>query len=213
MAAQVEAVLFDYGLVLTGPPLPEAWLGMQGVTEADEDTFAAAYWKHRLEYDRGSLTGDAYWLTVGAELDRKLSAEQVADLIVLDTRLWTQVNQPMADWALRLRAAGTRTGILSNLGDSMMHGVLAELPWMRGFDHLTFSHALGLVKPDRAIYDHASTGLGVSAGHILFVDDREENIDGALAAGLQAIRYREHASFEDEMRERGLAALWLNGRP
>ncbi len=213
MQADIQAVLFDYGLVLTGPPLPAAWFGMQQVLNSPEPAFASAYWQHRLEYDRGTLTGESYWRAVAAELGRELTPAQVEELIGLDTRLWTQLNQPMVDWALRLRAAGTPTGILSNLGDSMMHGVLRELPWMQGFTQLTFSHALKLVKPDRAIYLLAAAGLAVPPATILFIDDRQENIQGAHAAGLQAIQYTDHASFLQELNERGLNLLWREGRP
>lgn len=212
MAPPIQAVLFDYGLVLTGPPLPAAWTAMQQVFHAEEPAFSAAYWNHRLEYDRGSLTGQRYWQAVAADLHRKPAPAQVDELIALDTRLWTQSNKPMVDWALRLRAAGTPTGILSNLGDSIMDGVLNELPWMRGFDHHTFSHALGLVKPDPAIYAHAAAGLGVPPAAILFVDDREENIRGAIAAGLQAIQYTGHDQFLTQLETQHLLPLWLTGK-
>lgn len=217
MAAKVQAVLFDYGMVLTGPPSPEAWQEMQQVTGADETSFSAAYWRHRLEYDRGSLTGPRYWRAVGSDLGwgsaRDLTESQVAELIALDTRLWTQVNHPMVDWALRLRDAGTATGILSNLGDSMMDGVLQELGWMNGFDHMTFSHSLRLVKPDERIYRHAATGLKVPVDTILFVDDRQENVEGAERAGLQAIQYTDHEVFLIEMHARGWTRLWQEGQP
>ena len=217
MAAKVQAVLFDYGMVLTGPPLPEVWHGMQQVTGAEEAPFSEAYWRHRLEYDRGSLTGPNYWRAVGADLgwglSQNLTEQQVAELIALDTRLWTQVNQPMVDWALRLRDAGTATGILSNLGDSMMDGVRRELGWMSGFDHMTFSHSLRLVKPDERIYRHAAEGLKLPAENILFVDDRKENVEGAERAGLQAIQYTDHDAFVLEMHVRRWMRLWQEGRP
>jgi putative hydrolase of the HAD superfamily len=42
---------------------------------------------------------------------------------------------------------------------------------------------------------------------ILFIDDKQENIEAAREAGMQAIQYRDHASFEQEMEERGLGYL------
>ncbi|HEY4211650.1 MAG TPA: hypothetical protein VGM84_09240, partial [Steroidobacteraceae bacterium] len=43
--------------------------------------------------------------------------------------------------------------------------------------------------------------------HILFIDDREDNIAAAAALGFQTIHYTTHAAFEHEMRTRGLSHL------
>ena len=208
---EVEAVLFDYGLVLTGPPDPASWEEMKRVTRLEEAKFSAAYWAPRLSYDKGLLTGREYWLAVGRHGGVTLHANVVDALIAADNRLWTQINQPMADWAMRLQAARTRTGVLSNLGDEMMHGVLAAFPWLHRFDHHTWSHTLKMAKPQREIYAHAAAGMGVVAGAILFVDDRADNVQGALDAGMQAICYTTQGEFEQDLMKRGHADLWLTG--
>jgi putative hydrolase of the HAD superfamily len=211
-AAPVLAVLFDYGLVLTGPPDPGAWAKMQEITGLSEESFAKAYWARRIDYDRGLFNGRNYFLDLGQSVDLTFTPTQVDQLIAADNILWTQINQPMVDWALRLQAAGTRTGILSNLGDDMMHGVLATLPWMANFHHRTFSHLLKIAKPDLAIYRHAAEGMEMPPENILFVDDKEENIAGALAYGMQGIQYQDHATFEHALLERGLGELWRSGK-
>ncbi|HXR40092.1 MAG TPA: HAD-IA family hydrolase [Terracidiphilus sp.] len=48
---------------------------------------------------------------------------------------------------------------------------------------------LGLRKPEPAIYKCALDILGRPAERILFIDDRAENVAGAQAAGIQAIRF------------------------
>jgi putative hydrolase of the HAD superfamily len=48
---------------------------------------------------------------------------------------------------------------------------------------------LGLRKPEPAIYRRALDILGRPAERILFIDDREENVAGAEAAGMKAIRF------------------------
>ena len=185
---------------------------MLALTGLDEPTFHAAYWAPRHAYDRGTHTGPAYWQAVGNHAGLTLTEDQIQSLIAADTDLWTEPNQPMIDWAARLQAAGTPTGILSNLGDSITDGVLEKLPWLAAFSHRTFSHALLLAKPELAIYTHAAQGLGVPPATILFVDDREDNIAGAIAAGMQVIRYTDQASFVAALDARGLASLWQTGR-
>jgi len=185
---------------------------MLKIAELDEERFKAAYWAPRHEYDRGTHTGTEYWLTAGRHVGMEFDAGQVAALIAADTALWTQVNQPMVDWARRLQAAGTRTGILSNLGDAMTEGVVGKMAWLDGFDHRVFSHTLKLAKPEVAIYRHAAEGLRTAPDRILFIDDRADNCEGGRAAGMQVIQYGEHEEFVWEMERRGLGDLWRTGR-
>ena len=203
----VKAVLFDYGLVLTAPPDPAAWEQLKRLFQADEATFHAAYWKHRDAYDRGMLTGEECWRQVAQDLGKTLDASHVAQIIDLDTTLWTQPNQPMIDWAAALQRAGVKTGILSNIGDAMETGVVARCPWLSGFTHRTFSHRLRMAKPDLAIYRCAAEGLETEPAAILFIDDRADNVAAARTAGMQAVQYTDQAAFLHTMRVEGFETL------
>jgi putative hydrolase of the HAD superfamily len=207
----IEAVLFDYGMVLSGPPLPSAWERMKAITGLDEPSFHAGYWEYRHAYDRGTHTGVEYWHLVAGHSGVKLDDGQVAQLINADNDLWTERNEPMIAWAQRLQKAGVRTGILSNLGDEMNAGLLKKFGWIAAFDHCTWSHRLKLAKPELEIYQHAIEGLKAPAERILFIDDRADNIAGARAAGLQTLRYISHEAFEQEMLERGFSELLYAG--
>ncbi|MDE1161954.1 MAG: HAD family phosphatase [Acidobacteriaceae bacterium] len=203
--SEIQAVLFDYGMVLSGPPDPKAWAEMKRLLGvASEERFHAAYWKFRDAYDRGELTGEGYWEAVAKELGEEA---EVRELLDADTMLWTQPNQEMIDWAVALQHGGWKTGILSNIGDAMELGVMARWPWMRGFTHHTFSHRLRMAKPELAIYRHAAEGLGVPAEAVLFVDDREENIAAAREAGMKAVRYSSHEQFVADMQGSGWGEL------
>ena len=50
------------------------------------------------------------------------------------------------------------------------------------------SHEIGLVKPDREIFDHVVTALGCRSSEILFLDDNLLNVQGAEGVGLDAHR-------------------------
>jgi putative hydrolase of the HAD superfamily len=113
----------------------------------------------------------------------------------------------MLDWAQALQRAGIPTGILSNIGDAMSAGLVARFNWLANFNHCTWSHSLNLAKPEPAIYRHAAEGLCAPFTNILFIDDRLDNIQAALATGMQAIQYLGHTSFLDEMERHGLTAL------
>jgi putative hydrolase of the HAD superfamily len=206
---KIQAVLFDYGMVLSGPPDAGASEEMVRLLGAETASFDAAYWRYRDQYDRGALNGVAYWRAVAKDLGGEVDAPTLAALLQADVEHWSQPNEAMIAWAARLRRVGVRTGVLSNIGDAMEAGLLARFDWLKGFTHHTFSHRLGIAKPDLAIYLHAAEGLGVKPEQILFIDDREENVAGARAAGMVALQYGEHEAFVAAMREAGLGELLL----
>jgi putative hydrolase of the HAD superfamily len=204
---KISAVLFDYGMVLSNVPEDRAWRELERVLDAEQEAFQAAYWKYRDAYDRGALSAQTYWESVAHDLEKPLDADHLHALIDVDTIVWTQPNLEMMEWAARLNRAGIKTGILSNIGDAMEAGVLGRFPALAEFTHHTFSHRLGIAKPDAAIYRHAVEGLGVAAGEILFVDDKEENIRAAREVGMVAVQYTGHGEFVEEMERMGSG--WL----
>jgi len=203
----IETVLFDYGMVLSAPPDPSAWQQMREITGFDEDTLHRGYWAFRHDYDRGDLSGLAYWEQVAVSGGTTFSPEQVQRLIEADVALWTRLNAPMVDWARQLQRAGIRTGILSNIGDAMTDGLLAKFEWLQDFHHCVWSYRLRVAKPERAIYQAAAEALATPPEKILFIDDKIENIQAAHAVGMQAIQYTDHDSFEHEMERQGFTSL------
>lgn len=205
----IRTVLFDFGLVLSGPPDPLAQRRMETVLNATPSDLHTAYWRHRDNYDLGVLNGESFWRNVAADLAHPLTDDELAQLLQADVDLWTQPNQPMIDWAAALQRDGISTGILSNMGDAMETGIITRFPWISGFAHHTFSHRLGIAKPDERIYRHAISGIGEPAAATLFIDDRIENIEAARAVGLHAIHYTGHDDFLRAFRNANFTGLPL----
>ena len=61
---------------------------------------------------------------------------------------------------------------------------------LRRYFRVAFSSCyVGLRKPEPAIYRRALDILGSDPARTLFIDDRQENVDGAVTAGMKAIRF------------------------
>jgi len=200
-------VLFDYGMVLSAPPDPTAWARMRAICGLDEDRLHAAYWAFRHGYDRGALTAMEYWKAVARYAGVAINSAQIDALLAADLDLWTQPNPPMIAWAGQLQRAGARTAILSNIGDAMAEGLVAQLPWLAGFERCIWSYALLLAKPDPTIFVKTAEMLHTAPAGILFIDDKEENVAAAAALEMQTIQYTDHAEFVREMRDRSFNSL------
>ncbi|MEU6991859.1 HAD-IA family hydrolase [Streptomyces sp. NPDC046465] len=95
----------------------------------------------------------------------------------------------------QVRAAGLPVLLVTNatpwLADDL---ALLGLTGPEGvLDDVVSSADLGIAKPDRRIYEAAATRAGVAPGRCLFVDDRRENVDAAVALGMTGLLYREPA--------------------
>jgi len=87
----------------------------------------------------------------------------------------------------RLREAGVRIGLVSNASwEEIEHW--DESPLAPLFDHVVFSCAVGVAKPDAGIYSAALRGLEVDAAEAWFVGDGgSDEHRGAQAVGMRPI--------------------------
>jgi putative hydrolase of the HAD superfamily len=93
-----------------------------------------------------------------------------------------------------LHEAGVKTGILTNGNTRVQNSKIDSIGLRACLDVVVISEAVGLKKPDRAIFALALTDLGVDAQSTLFVGDNPEvDIVGAAAAGLQTAWFRNGA--------------------
>jgi putative hydrolase of the HAD superfamily len=85
-----------------------------------------------------------------------------------------------------LQAAGIRCCLATNQ-DSRRAAFLEGLEPLRDLFHPRFfSCRIGAAKPDARYFEYLQASLGISGREILFVDDKQENVDGAIASGWNA---------------------------
>ena len=96
-------------------------------------------------------------------------------------------DEPMVAAVKDLRAAGLRTGLISNSWSTEHYDrqLLAEL-----FDVSLISGELHMHKPQPEIYRLAADRIGVDPAECIFVDDLRENCEGAEAVGMTAVLHR-----------------------
>jgi putative hydrolase of the HAD superfamily len=121
--------------------------------------------------------------------------ERFGELLELDdrTRLiermfgGVRADERMLAAVRRARAAGFRTGLISNSmgGASYDRAIFPEL-----FDGVVISGEVGMHKPQPEIFLLGAQRAGVAPEQCVFVDDLRENCDGAGAVGMTAVLHR-----------------------
>jgi epoxide hydrolase-like predicted phosphatase len=203
--AAIEAVIFDYGGVLSTTPFagiaeferqmgyPERSLSQllfgkgaspQGPTEAIPDHD----W-HLLE--TGRLTLDEFH-------DRLVARSEAALGQPLDLGVYAQflrelgvgVHWMMVHRVRELRVAGYRTAILTNNVKEWGRYWKESIP-LDLFDVIVDSCDVGLRKPDPAIFRLTCERLGVAPEAAVFLDDTRRHVETARSVGLHAILVRD----------------------
>ena len=202
-----EAVILDYGAVLCHPPLPHEIERMSQALGMTPEKFPTLYGHARDAYDRGDLTTTQYWEGVGRKTGVELAPAAIEALAQLDRDMWSRANTQMTDWVASLQAAGYKTAMLSNMQADMIAHVRAKFSWLNDFDEQIFSSEVRLIKPDPALYCRALERLRTHPRETIFIDDREENVEGARAVGMTAFRFRSIPELRRELESAGFHHL------
>lgn len=202
-----KAVIFDYGEVLCHQPTPAEMARLARFFGVEVGAFLELWERNRGPFDRGDLSAETYWTLLAHDAGVKVSSDQLREICQLDVSMWSNINLKMVEWAIQLRSAGIKVGLLSNMHPDMVAHCRKNFRWLDHFDHATFSGDVRLIKPDPAIYQHALSGLRVSAPQTLFVDDREVNVEAAQALGINAIRFHSIEQLRRELAARQFAIL------
>ncbi|RJL24143.1 HAD family phosphatase [Bailinhaonella thermotolerans] len=174
-----------------------AALGAEG--EAAEAAFWEEYWRHRAEYDAGVITSEGYWAQVAGHVGVPApTGVEIERLVALDVGSWLHPNEETLRVVRELVAADVAVALLSN-APHVLADVLDQIEWLSPFDPRLFSARLGVNKPDPEAYRAAAASLGVPPDHVVFVDDRPENVAGAEATGMRGLRFTEPAQLREAL--------------
>jgi putative hydrolase of the HAD superfamily len=185
----LRAVIFDYGMVLTGQPDVASHDAMVRITGLPRDQFEAVYWADRHAYDEGKLTGLEFWQNLNRDAKLNLDEAAIDELNRWDARMWTSQDPAMLAWQQQLKHRGIRTAILSNMGDTVLANIEREFNWLPQFDVLIWSFQHKMAKPAPEIYKIVLDRLGTRPEETLFIDDKLANIEAAHALGIRGIQF------------------------
>jgi putative hydrolase of the HAD superfamily len=185
----LRAIILDYGMVLCRQPSLGEIDRIAQIFGVDHATFWQLYEKHRGAYDKNDIEGKEYWDRFASDTNTHLDDDTIEQLLRWDIEIWSNLEQPLLSWTRSLRVAGFQTALLSNLHLGFSAHMRSSSEWLQLFDHLIFSSEVRLIKPDPAIFLNCLQALRVKPEQALFIDDRDANVETAIALGVCAIKY------------------------
>jgi putative hydrolase of the HAD superfamily len=183
-----RVVVFDYGEVISRSPDDAARAKLVRTADIEENRFWPAYWRHRDGLDQGTTSVREYWTLIAADLSADWSESQIQELWVADFTGWLSVEPATFDVIAELYDGGTRLALLSNAGFDYASAFRFS-PIGRFFERQFVSAEMGLIKPHPEIFLEVARELGISPAEMVFIDNKQLNVDGAEAVGITGHLY------------------------
>lgn len=109
-------------------------------------------------------------------------------------------NRPLLNYIKNELRPKYKIGILSNAAIDYAKEKFDQHDYAL-FDDILPSFAYGMPKPETGIYKLAAKRLDVKPGECVFIDDTSGHCQGAEAAGMKAILYKDLISFKNNLKE------------
>ncbi|WP_192256793.1 HAD family hydrolase [Mesorhizobium silamurunense] len=201
---EIRHIVFDIGKVLIhyDPDLPFSRL----IPDAAErkwffDNVCTSAWN--IEQDRGRTWEEAEAQLIAEHPDH---AENIRNF----RRYWHEMVPHAYDDSVAIMVGLIESGhdvtMLTNFAADTFAEARQRFEFLDRPRGVTVSGEIGLIKPDQAIYDHHIASFGLEPAATLFIDDSQKNVDGAKAAGWQAVLFTEAKALKADLERLRIAA-------
>ena len=180
----IRNIVFDMGKVLVG------YDGMrvcEHFIENEHDrkrvhtaVFVSPEW---VMMDMGLLTDERALQSIRARLPQRL--HEMAEVCLREWHnycMWTYTE--MEPVVRRLKERGFGIYLCSNAAIRLLDCCKKVIPAVECFDGLLFSADVKCMKPQKEMYGHLIERFGLIPEECFFIDDVQENIEGARACGM-----------------------------
>jgi putative hydrolase of the HAD superfamily len=207
MADRIEAIISDFGGVLT-TPLIQSFMAFQDHTGISPESLGKAMQASTSEggenplfkLERGEITEAAFLERIADELEPLLGHRPEMHRFKEIYFEALDPNPPMIDLMRELKESGYTMAMLTNNVREWEPLWRSMLPVDEIFETVVDSGFVGCRKPESRIYAITLERIGIAPESCLFVDDVEVNCEGARRAGLTAVHFRDNDQAIPEIR-------------
>jgi glucose-1-phosphatase len=152
-------------------------------------------------FDLGKIEPEEFVRTVMSLAGLQMSFEEFE-------QAWANIftpNEPVARLITALKQQGYPLVLGSNT--NILHARFYRRQFrdvLDHFDHFIFSCDVGEMKPDLAFFTTCMGAVAAPSGSCVFIDDALANVQGARAAGMVALHYRDTPTLIAELRSLGI---------
>jgi glucose-1-phosphatase len=207
MAQEIKVLLFDLGRVLVDFDHLRAAQRIAAFCSKTPDQIYDLFFESGVTaaFEAGKITPEDFYLQVKQMLDLKLSYGSF-EPIWNDIFFLSAKNRSVFSLANSLRTH-YKTALLSNINILHYEYLKKNFPIFGAFDRIFLSFQLGLIKPDKKIYNLVIQELGVSPEEIFYTDDRPELVESAKSLGISGCVFTNFGQLISDLQSSGIVFL------
>ena len=204
MGPQIKVVLVDLGRVLVDFDHLRSASRMAAFCSKTPRQIYDLFFESpaTLDFESGKITPQDFYLQVKECLDLKLSYDSFVP-IWNDIFFLSLKNRSVFGLVNNLRV-NYQTALLSNINILHYEYLVKNFPVFGVFDKIFLSFQLGLIKPDKEIYNLVMRELKVSAQEIFYIDDRPELVQSAKSLGILGRVFTNFNQLVQDLKEGGI---------
>lgn len=203
MPTQIKAVVLDFGGVMARVYWPERFRDLEERLGLEPGSLTKILWRSPewRQAEVGEISDEEYWQRIAPRLG--LESSEAVRAFRREVYGSQSVDGRMVALVRGLRRH-YRTGLLSNASVREPDWLVKRYGLEDLFDVIVLSAAVGVAKPDPAIYSLLLERLGTASEATVFVDDYPPNVAAAKAMGFRGIHFTEYEALLPALRDLGL---------
>ncbi len=207
MTRQIKDLLFDLGNVLVtfdwnialGRLKPYLSPKLAHLLRSDEQAFKDLFHEPGTALEMGRIGFDEFHEFMSDRLEINIEKEEFR-------RIWCDIFQANEDMVVLGRELSKRYGtwLVSNTSEAHYQWIINKFPQILFFRDAALSYELGVMKPSAEYYSRLLAKFGVDPAASVFIDDIQENVDGAINAGIAGIVFQDKQQLAIELEKLGI---------
>ena len=197
---QIKTLLFDLGNVLAYIDFDEFWRSLGLLRPEEIAPFADGYKSWTRQYETGFVSTSEYLNGLKSVFGNRFNNKQLEHAFA---NIILEPVDGMLDVVKHVSQAH-RTALVSNTNE--IHYSLS----LKKFDVLSvlhkhyLSYQIRVMKPSHGFYDTIIEDQKIDPSEMLLIDDLITNVEGAQAAGMQAIRFENPEQLKEILKTLGV---------
>ena len=195
----IKNIVFDIGSVLVDfrwrALMQDLHISQQVTDRFDKSVFGSCWWH---DLDHGTIDE--------AEAVKRLREDNIEFCDEFD-QVWENRDKLVdpfdysVPWISSLKDRGYHVYLLSNYPKDIftLHAKNGSFPFLDHVDGKVVSGFVQMIKPDADIYEYLMDTYSLKAEECIFIDDREENIQGAINVGMHGIVFHNYEQASAEL--------------
>jgi putative hydrolase of the HAD superfamily len=198
----INTVLFDLGNVILPFDVMRLAKGLTKHSHLDAETIVGHLWNAHIadHFETGKMSPADYFAHVSELCGFKdLTFQQFVPIFnaIFDEET------AVVDLLGRLQGR-YKLGLISNTNAIHVEHIMERYPFLAKFDRRWWSNEAGIRKPNPEIFHWALSHFGAKPSESVFIDDLQENVEGAQRLGIHGIQFKSVDQLKKSLNELGV---------